>query len=262
MERIPVALTMFDLEGVSMRYGSAEVLRSLAMKLDTGEFVAVVGPNGAGKSTLLAILAGLLRPSAGICAFLGTEAHRWNRRDFARRVAVVQQVEPAMFPFTVAEVVAMGRMPHRAGMYESPEDNAAVAKALEVTNTANLRDRDFRTLSGGERQRVLLASALAQAPDVLLLDEPSTHLDLRHQIAVHRLLTELSRKGLLVVSVTHDLNLAASHASRVLLLDNGVLRANGPPASVLRADLVRDVFQAPVELHRRASGQPWLLYGE
>jgi len=257
-----MVMPLFNLEAVSMRYGTAEVLRSLAMKLDSGEFVAVVGPNGAGKSTLLAILAGLLRPSAGTCAFLETEAHRWNRCDFARRVAVVQQVEPAMFPFTVAEVVAMGRMPHRVGIYDSSEDNCAVADALEATNMANLRERDFRTLSGGERQRVLLASALAQAPDVLLLDEPSTHLDLRHQIAVHRLLAELSRKGLLVVSVTHDLNLAASYASRVLVLDKGLLRANGPPVSVLRADLVREVFEVPIELHQRASGQPWLLYGE
>jgi iron complex transport system ATP-binding protein len=147
-------------------------------------------------------------------------------------------------------------------MYESAEDHAAVAKALDLTGMSKFRERDFRTLSGGEKQRILLASALAQAPEVLLLDEPSTHLDLQHQIALYELLRGLSRSGLLVVAVTHDLNLAAAYAARMILMQNGNIRMEGSPAEVLRSEVIEEVFQVRVELHGRPSGQPWVLYGD
>ena len=156
----------------------------------------------------------------------------------------------------------MGRMPHQQGMYESAEDHAAVDRALQATGMSAFRDRDVATLSGGERQRILLAAALAQEPEVLLLDEPATHLDLQHQVELQRLLAKLSREGLLIVCVTHDLNLAAAYACRIILLHEGRLRADGPPSQILRSDLLEDVFQVQVEMHHRASGQPWLLYGD
>jgi iron complex transport system ATP-binding protein len=172
------------------------------------------------------------------------------------------QTEPTAFPFTVEEVVYMGRMPHSTGLYESAEDHAAVAAALLATDTEALRKRDFRTLSGGERQRVMLASALAQQPEVLLLDEPSNHLDLQHQLSLHSMLRDLSRKGMLTVTVTHDLNLAAAYAQRFVLMNEGRIRADGPPAEVLAPELIAEIFQVRVEVHRRPSGQPWLVYGE
>jgi iron complex transport system ATP-binding protein len=253
---------LFTLLDATVRYVSAEVLRAATLKLNAGEFVAIAGPNGAGKSTLLSLLAGLTGPSSGTCLFAGRPAHEWSRRDFARRVAVVRQAEPTAFPFTAEEVIYMGRMPHRAGMHETVADHAAVAKALAATGVEMFRDRDFRTLSGGEKQRVLLASALAQEPEVLLLDEPSMHLDLHHQLSLHKLLRDLRGSGLLVVAVTHDLNLAAAYADRLILLDEGRIRADGTPGTVLGSRMIEEVFQIRVELHHRPSGQPWMVYGE
>ena len=253
---------LFELGNASVRYGSVEVLCAASLRLERGEFIAIAGPNGAGKSTLLSLIAGLKAPSSGQCLFLGAEAYRWDRREFARRVAVVLQTEPTAFPFTVEQVVYMGRMPHSSGLYETEADHAAVARALAATDTEPFRKRDFRTLSGGERQRVLLASALAQEPEVLLLDEPSNHLDLQHQLALHRLLRELSGKGLLVVAVTHDLNLAASYAGRIVLMNDGRICADGAPAEVLGSGTIGQIFKVHVEVHHRPSGQPWLVYGE
>ncbi len=253
---------LFDIREAGVRYGSADVLSRASLKLQKSEFVAIAGPNGAGKSTLLSLLAGLNKPSFGECLFEGRPAHEWNRREFARRVAVVLQTEPTAFPFTVNDVVAMGRMPHATGLYENSEDAIAIAKALRAVEMERFRNRDFRTLSSGEKQRVLLAAALAQEPEVLLLDEPSSHLDLEHQLSLHRLLRELSGKGLLVVSVTHDLNLAAAYAGRIVLIKEGTVRADGTPSEVLGADLLASVFHVQVKVHQRASGQPWMLYGE
>jgi iron complex transport system ATP-binding protein len=245
-----------------MRYGATEVLRSASLRLERGEFVAIAGPNGAGKSTLLSLIAGLAAPSSGRCLFLGTDTHRWRRIDFARRVAVVMQTEPTAFPFTVEEVVLMGRMPHTSGLYETSEDRAEVESALAATEIKALRGRNFRTLSGGEKQRVLLASALAQKPEVLLLDEPSNHLDIQHQLSLHELLRDLSREGLLVVAVSHDLNLVASYADRIVLMNNGCICADGRPSEVLDSAALESVFHVRVEMHYRPSGRPWMLYGE
>jgi iron complex transport system ATP-binding protein len=253
---------LFQLEGAGVRYGSAEVLKPVSLTMHGGEFIAIAGPNGAGKSTLLTLLAGLSVPSIGKCLFVDRPAHKWPRRDFARRVAVVQQSEPSAFPFTAEEVVCMGRMPHGNGMYESAEDIVAVTKALAITGMTAFAQREYRTLSGGESQRILLASALAQSPEVLLLDEPATHLDLQHQVKLHQLLRDLSGRGLLIVAVTHDLNLAAAYANRLLLMHEGRIRADGTPSGVLNSSLLEQIFEVHVELHWRPSGQPWLLYGE
>jgi iron complex transport system ATP-binding protein len=253
---------LFEVREAGVRHGTVDVLRSVTLSFHVGEFVAIAGPNGAGKSTLLWLLAGLSTPSFGACLLDGRPAHKWNRREFARRVSAVTQTEPTAFPFTAEEVVYMGRMPHRTGMYETAEDRAAVDRALASTEADAFRGRDFRTLSGGERQRIVLASALAQEPEVLLLDEPSTHLDLHHQLSLYQLLRDLSRKGLLVIAVTHDLNLAAAYATRLLLLDQGEVRADGTPAAVFDSRMIEEVFRVRVELHHRASGQPWMVYGE
>jgi iron complex transport system ATP-binding protein len=255
-------IPLFQLVNAGVRYGDAEILRSVSLAFSAGEFVAIAGPNGAGKSTLLSLLAGLKAPSSGVCRLGERDAHAWNRRDFARRVAVVEATDVTSFPFTASEVVYMGRMPHQKGMYETPEDDEAVAHALQRTGMMPFRDREFRTLSSGEKQRVLLASALAQSPEVLLLDEPAAHLDLRHQVELHQLLRELSQGGLLVVAITHDLNLAAAYASRLILMHKGRIRADGPAAEVLRTSLIEEVFEVHVAMHHTSSGQPWMLYGE
>ena len=170
-------------------------LHDVTFELSEPGLVAVAGPNGAGKSTLLGIMAGLRHPYLGSCEFDGTEVRRWRKRDFARRVAFLPQIVRLEFPFTAEQVVLMGRTPYGGGWYESPADHAAVARAMETADVLAFRDRDFRSLSGGERQRVILASALAQEPDALLLDEPTTFLDLKHQLSMYRLLAELAGAG-------------------------------------------------------------------
>ena len=223
---------------------------------ETG-FVAVAGPNGAGKSTLAGILAGVRRGYRGSCLYAGREVREWNRAAFARQVGFLPQAVRIEFPFTVEQVVLMGRTPYGGGWFDTAEDHDAAEAALEITDTAAFRDRDFRSLSGGERQRVLLASALAQQPKVLLLDEPATFLDLKHMAAMQAVLSKLSRDGMLVVAVTHDLNLALRHAHRVLILADGRVAADGAASEVLRPEAIARIFGVDAAIH-----DGWLRFGE
>jgi iron complex transport system ATP-binding protein len=244
-----------------MQYGGNRVLGNVSLQFEPGRMAAVIGPNGAGKSTLLGIMAGLKRHYEGTCTFEGTEVSRWNRRAFARRIAFVPQSLRLEFPFTAYQVVLMGRTPFADGLFESAEDHIAVEKAMSLTDVLAFRDRDFRSLSGGESQRVVLASALAQDPAVLLLDEPTTFLDLRHQVAIYRLLRDLCRQGLLVVAVTHDLNLAAAYSDRIIALQNGRVVADAAPVSSLTTEFIGRVFGIDAEIREGPGGRPWIVYG-
>lgn len=249
----------FVLREATMRYNGTQVLQQVTLAFEGPQFVAVVGPNGAGKSTLLSILAGLRRNYIGSCAYAGTEVRAWNRRAFAREVSFVPQAVRIEFPFTAEQVVLMGRTPHCDGLFDSPEDLEAAEQAMATTDTLAFRNRDFRSLSGGERQRVILASALAQRPRTLLLDEPATFLDLSHQLAIYRLLAQLAQQGLLIIAATHDLNLAASFAGRIVALRAGRVVAD---SAVLDKGTVREVFGVEVELLKGPGGKPWIYYGE
>lgn len=252
----------YALSGVGMRYGDIEVLSDVTLTFDQPGMVALTGPNGAGKSTLLNIMSGLRGGFQGTCQLNGRNIGAWPRREFAREVALVPQSLKLDFPFTAEQVVLMGRTPYAGGMFESPEDWKAVERALELTDTTRFRHRDFRALSGGERQRVVLASALAQEPRALLLDEPTTFLDLQHQISIYELLRNLAREGLLVIAVTHDLNLAAAYSDRVVALKNGRVAADADPCSALAAEKIKDVFGVQAEWLQRAGGKPWIAYGD
>jgi iron complex transport system ATP-binding protein len=253
---------VFELHGVGMRYGETVVLGNVNLRLTPGELIAVVGPNGAGKSTLLNILAGVLQGYDGECRFDGVEVRRWRRRPFARRVSFVPQATRIEFPFSAEEVALMGRAPHAAALFESRHDLELVHDAMNLTGTLHLCRRDFRSLSGGEQQRVILAAALAQSPEALLLDEPTTFLDLHHQVALYRILRDLADRGVLVVAVTHDLNLAAAYAHRVIVLQRGSIIADGPPSESLQAGRLRSVFDVPAELMRAPDGRLWIRYGD
>ncbi len=252
---------LYSLDGVGLSYGGTQVLRGVCAELHEPALVAIIGPNGAGKSTLLGIMAGLRAAYAGRCHYSQREVRDWPRRDFGREVAFVPQSVRIEFPFTAEQVVLMGRTPYCDGLFESPEDWEAVERAMAITDTLAFRRRDFRSLSGGEKQRAILASVLAQSPKVLLLDEPTTFLDLQHQVSIYSLLQRLARRGLLVVSVTHDLNLAAAYSDRVLVLRAGELVRDARPAEVLDTELIRDVFGVGAQVQRTAAGKPWISYG-
>lgn len=251
----------FETRALTMRYGAAEVLSSVSLSFPRAEMVSLTGPNGAGKSTLLGIMAHLRGGFSGECLFRGQPVTRWPRAEFARRVAFVPQALRIDFPFTAEQVVLMGRTPYAGGLFETPQDWAAVERALLLTDTAAFRHRDFRSLSGGERQRVVLASALAQEPEALLLDEPTSFLDLEHQLSIYRLLRRLvDEQHILVIAVTHDLNLAATFSHRVLALKHGRLLADAAPCDALSTQRIREIFAVDAEWVHRADGRPWITF--
>lgn len=251
----------YSLTGLSFRYDRDPVLRDITVAFNDPHLVALAGPNGAGKSTLVTILAGLRRGYEGACLYRGRTLHEWSPKRLAREVSFVPQSLRVEFPFTAEQVVWMGRTPYCDGLFESPEDARQVDQALEMTDAAAFRHRDFRSLSGGERQRVILAAALAQTPKVLLLDEPTTFLDLKHQIALYELLRTLSRQGLLVITVTHDLNLASAYADRIVLLKAGRVVADAPPAGALAVAHLREVFGIEPTVQMGPHGRPRIFYG-
>ena len=252
---------LFELEGLSFSYGERKAVDRVDLAVRPGEMMGIVGPNGAGKSSLMAVLAGVRFDYEGRCRFDGKEIADWDRRALAKRVAFIPQTLRLEFPFTAEQVVFMGRTPHCHGLFETEADRAAVNRAMELTDASQFAARPFGELSGGEKQRVVLASALAQEPEVLLLDEPTTFLDLKHQLGLYALLRDLARQGTAVIAVTHDLNLAATYSDRLMVMACGQKAADGLPGEVLRAEMVERVFGAKVEVIRTAAGKPWAVYG-
>ncbi len=234
--------------GLAWRVGARTVLGPLDLDLARGECLALVGPNGAGKTTLLRLLAGVLPPTAGEVRYQDRPYASLSRRELARRVAYVPQVRPARVPFTVEELVLQGRFPHLSAfqLAPRPQDYRAVRESLELAGVAPLSGRRLDELSGGERQAAYIAAALAQEAEILLLDEPTTHLDPRHQRDVAAILLALRRRGdQTVVFATHDLNFASRLADRVAALQEGRLLASGTPAELLAPPLLTRLFAAP-----------------
>jgi iron complex transport system ATP-binding protein len=231
-------------DAVTVEYRSGPVLRSVDLALAPGERVALLGPNGAGKSTLLRVLAGVLRPTAGAVELAGVPMASLDRQAIAKRLAVVPQQAALPFAMRVDEVVALGRLPHEDPLRGArPSDRAAVAAAIDRVGLGHLLHRDARELSLGERQLVLLALAVAQDAPVMLLDEPTVHLDLRHQVEAMELLCDLNdRDGTTLIAVLHDLGLAAHFFPRLVVLEKGRVVADGAPAEVLTDARIREVF--------------------
>lgn len=244
--------------GVSFSYGEASVLEEADLTVESGQIVGIIGPNGAGKTTLLRLVSGYLKPRLGRLLLEDQDLSRLTSRELARKVAVVPQQAPSEFEFTVADVVRMGRNPH-LGLLQplSAEDESVVASALERTGLAALRDRPFTQLSGGERQRVLVARAIAQQPRLLLMDEPTAHLDLHFQIVTMRLVRSL---GVAALTVMHDLNLAAAFCDRMVMMKAGKIVASGTVEELMTPDRIHEVFgiEATVARHPR-SGRPVVI---
>jgi iron complex transport system ATP-binding protein len=228
-------------------YGTRAVLHGVELALDAGEVLAIVGPNGAGKTSLFRALSGVLAPSSGEILLRGRALSSLGRAGIARALAVVPQHVPSAPGFTVREVVAMGRAPHQdAWLRERPQDVEAVERALARCDLGAFAAREFDLLSGGERKRVMVAQALAQSADVLLLDEPSAFLDLRHAVALFGLAREEAARGAGVVAIVHDLSLAARFCHRVALLVDGRLVALGTPDDVLTEARLEAAFGVPI----------------
>ena len=253
---------LLEAQGVSVRYGAREALRDVSLAVAAGEMVALIGPNGSGKSTLLRVLARMLRPAAGAVAFGGREAWRIAPRDFARRVAFLPQAPEAPPDLRVEELVWRGRFPHRGLLGGATrDDHAAVEAALAHASLEGLRGRALATLSGGERQRAWIALALAQQPELLLLDEPTTFLDIGHQQELLALLGVLNEdRGLTVVMALHDVSQAALHAHRIVGLREGTVLLDGPPAEVVPGERLSARFGADVSVvHDPESGAPLVV---
>jgi iron complex transport system ATP-binding protein len=245
---------MLHADRISYAYRASDrlVVDEVSLTVAAGDLVGILGPNGSGKTTLLKMLSGTLTPSAGTIAFDRRPLSEWKRRDLARRIALVPQETHAPFDFTVLDIVLMGRFPHLGTFtLEGPADLSIAQQALASTGTSAFEHRPFATLSGGEKQRVVIASALAQSPELLLLDEPTASLDLGHQIDVELLLAGLNRdRGVTLVLSTHDLNLAAALCRQLILLRDGRVIAQGPTDEVLTPDTVRALYGVEADVHR------------
>jgi iron complex transport system ATP-binding protein len=231
-------------------------LSAVSLDIERGSLTGILGPNGCGKTTLLRLMAGVLRPQHGAITIDGDAVDRIPRRQLGRRVAIVPQETHPAFDYTVLEMVLMGRHPHLGTFQlEGPNDYAIAAEALTATGAAHLAARSYATLSGGEKQRVVIASALAQQPDVLLLDEPTASLDLAYQLEVSSLLIRLNRnRGVTTVLATHDLNLAASLCDRLVLMRAGKILAHGATTDVLTEAAINQLYdvEADVQFHQAA----------
>ncbi|WP_448624891.1 ABC transporter ATP-binding protein [Geodermatophilus sp. URMC 64] len=229
--------------GITLGYGERVVVRDLDLALPDGAVTAVIGPNGCGKSTLLRALGRLLRPRGGEVLLDGKRIDRQPTREVARVLGMLPQSPVAPEGITVADLVTRGRHPHQAWFRQwSKDDEAVVARSMEETGVLDLADRPVDALSGGQRQRAWIAMALAQGTDLLLLDEPTTHLDLAHAVEVLDLVDRLHTRGRTVVMVLHDLNLAARYADHLVAMRAGRIVAAGPPREVLTPDLLAEVF--------------------
>ncbi|MFC2039424.1 ABC transporter ATP-binding protein [Chloroflexota bacterium] len=240
---------------VSFSYIDVPALHDIDLEIGGGEMVALLGPNGSGKTTLIKLASGVLRPRGGEIHLDGSSLRRLKRREIAQKIAVVPQLFHMPFAFTLREVALLGRTPFLKTFSNEEEwDQQVVDSAMEQTGIAQLGQRFFNELSGGERQKGILAMALAQEPKLLLMDEPTAHLDINHQMEILELVKGLNcEKGITVIGAMHDLNLAALYFDRLVLLKEGRIFADGPPSDVLTEETIREVFTASVLVKQHPS---------
>ena len=254
--------TPIEVRSVRFRYLTDPVLRGIDMTVREGEMVGLIGPNGSGKTTILKLLSRVLLPESGTISLFGTEITALSNRSVAEFMAVVPQELSVSFPFRAFEVVLMGRAPFMGrAAFESTSDIEIARQAMRMTDTEPFENRAVNELSGGERQRVIIAKALAQEPRILLLDEPTSFLDLRHELEIYEILRKLNaERRLTILLVSHDLNLASQYCDRLVLLKEGQIFAEGTPAEVLVENTLRAVYEVDVTVHiNENTGRPFVL---
>lgn len=252
---------MFEIKDLSFYYNGTKILNGLNLEIETGAFFGIIGPNGAGKTTLIKLLDRLLRPSAGEIWFEKKPLQSYGRKELSTRIAVVPQDETIQFPFTVFEIILMGRFPYRKGLgFVRNEDIDLCTQVMRRTNLLPLAHKMIAELSGGEKQRMLMARALVQNPEVLILDEANAHLDIFNQIEIFELAEQTNQEnGKTVIAVTHDINLAAQFCDRMMIIDKGRIHAIGTPEEIVTEEIVREVFGKEVSIGRLPeSGKPFL----
>ena len=241
---------MLRVEGLSKYFGGFTAVDNVDFNLEKGEILGLIGPNGSGKSTLLKIMAGILEPDSGSVQFKESPITRINKKLFAQSVSWIPQDHPMVFPFKVSEIVLMGRHPYLSPLsFESSDDIEISRKAMETTMTSQFADRDFNEISGGEKQRVMIASALAQNPEMMLLDEPTAALDLKYQVQILKILKDLNKEHkMTLILAMHDLNLASKFCNRLILLDKGQIVRDGSPEQVLEKDILEQIYGVELDL--------------
>lgn len=250
-------MKILDIENISLNFRDKSVLNDVSFSVEKGEFFVIVGPNGAGKTSLLKVLSGLQKVHQGSLTIKDKNISKYRRRNLSQIMAIVPQQIEVGFPFTVADTVIMGRTPHLGilGM-EGDEDHDIAREAMEFTEVAHLADRKLYQLSGGELQRVIIARAICQQPEIILLDEPTTALDPAHQLKIMDLMEKFRREqGITIVMVSHDLNLASMYGDRLLLLKDGRVVKTGDPGSVLDRELLEESYGCRMRVDESPLGQ-------
>ncbi len=255
-------MNLFEVTGVSQDYGWGQVLNDISFHLAEGENFGIIGPNGSGKSTLIRVISGLLSPSQGEVRFRGKPVHTYRKKELARQIAVLEQEGTALLPFSVKDVVAMGRYPWLKLFSDiNSEDERIIAEVLKTLGLWEVRAKPVNTLSGGQRQLVSLARAMAQQPSALILDEPTTYLDIGHQVLVMQHVRRwYMEQGITVIMVLHDLNLAGQYCDQLLLLEQGQIRAWGKAAEVLDEGTITSVYRTGlIKVNHPVLGVPQFL---
>lgn len=253
-------MNKYEVSNLNFSYGQVPVIRNLDFVLQEGEWLTVLGPNGSGKSTLISVLLRVLEKNDGSIQFDGKDLDDWDRCLLAQRVAVVYQKNEIPFGFSVREIIEMGRYPYQSRWHRwTAQDQVAIDRAIRLTHIESFLEKNFRELSGGEQQRVLIARAIAQDPDVLVLDEPIAHLDLRFQYEVLHLCQKLQREeGLTILSVLHEINMAAEFSDRLLLMNHGSVLAKGTPHEVIKPNHIKEAYGINIEIVEK-NGKPYLF---
>lgn len=241
-----------SLKDVSFAYDRNPILKNISLDIQPGETIGVIGPNGSGKSTLIKLMGGVLQSKPGDIFFKGEDLRLLKRKTLAQSIAWIPQENPLVFPFKVSEVVLMGRHPYLSPlMFERIEDFHISRRAMEATQTLEFANRLFNEISGGEKQRVMIASALAQEPEMMLLDEPTSALDLKHQMQILNILKQLNEtRGVTLVMALHDLHLASKFCKRTILLQKGQIVRDGAPDEVMQKDILEKVYDVKIKIFR------------
>ena len=247
-------MKILELKNISFAYGNKDVLRDISLDINEGDFISIIGPNGSGKSTLIKIMNNIYQPKRGKVILREKAIEQYRTKDIAKEISLVPQEVDINYDFTVEDIVAMGRYPHlKALEAESDKDYKIIEEAMILTNVYDLRDRKVTEISGGEKQRTMIAKAIAQDSNIILLDEPTSSLDMNHQIEIMDFLTKLNKeKKLTVITVLHDINLASRYSNKLILIKDGRVIDRGSPAEVVTEENMRDAYnlEAAIDLNR------------